>query len=294
MNPIIEASQCRFAIFLSALGSCRLWGTGCSIAAIAVMMHPTFGAAQWWSANGRIDAGVDLRRYSSYTYGVPPLRPSDVSHVLRDWGLRLLSGPTRSATSYQAIVRDDAGQELFVAVDPYDGRILNLDLTDRALGIASFPRSDADERSSVPGGGLLPRSAKPPTTLSQHRPQARVSTWLSPHLAPSMSTSRRLATVDHRVQIRGATSFATTVARGPNASGVSIQPRVAPTPDQAATLKPIKAQSATRDLRASSPIIAPARDISTSARPEAPPVPKSPTIEKEQRNTLVPADAGFD
>ena len=123
MDKINDATRGRFAISPWALDAYRLWWLGFAAVAIT-MLQPTPGMAHG-PDNGPalINAASDPRAYSPRLHGGQPLRPRDVSHVLRDWGLSLLSGPTRSATSYQAIVRDDAGQDLFVAVDPYDGRI---------------------------------------------------------------------------------------------------------------------------------------------------------------------------
>ena len=122
MNKPIEPTRRRFAVYSLALDLRGLWRIGFIAVAVAGL-QPTIAMAQGSDYGGAlIGTASDPRAYSPRFHG-QPLLPSDVARVLRDWGLQLLSTPTRSPTSYEAIVRDDAGQDLFVAVDPYDGDI---------------------------------------------------------------------------------------------------------------------------------------------------------------------------
>ena len=290
MNNIICATRRRFAIS-------RFWLIGLAAAGIAALLQPTVGMAQWSDNGGAlIDAASGPRAYSAYLRGGQPLRPSDASHILRDWGLRLLSGPTRSATSYQAIVRDAAGQDLLAAVDPYDGRILNLDVIDRALGIASFPRSDADESLGHESNG----PSSPPISLSHGRRKTRIATGIvSPQSASRApvreTTSRRLAAVEPSVEIRAPKRVAvrSPVSQVPRPSAGLVRPRGETAPGQAASLTPTKAQLRSGAVRTTSPV-AHEEGVSTSASPAPPSVSEAQKIERQHTKPAIPADAGFD
>jgi hypothetical protein len=295
MNKIINATRRRFAISPSALDWHRLCWIG--LAAVAAALQSAVAMAQW-SDNGRalIDAASNPLAFSPYPHGGQPLRPSDVSHVLRDWGLRLLSGPARSATSYQAIVRDDAGQDLFVAVDAYDGRILNLDLTDRALGIASISRSGDGERLDRESSGPVPQLGEAPASISEGRRKAQAATWItSPRAAPRppvrKTTSGRLAAVEPSAEFRAPKGFAPTphVSQVPQPSAGLAWPRRETTPRKAPTLTPTKAQPASSALRTTPPAVE--RDVSTSATQA---VSDAQKFEKQHAKPVIPADAGFD
>jgi hypothetical protein len=297
MIKIINATWRTFAISPSALNSYRLWRIGLAAACIAAALQPTVGVAQW-SDYGRalIDSASDPRANSPYPHGGQPLRPGDVRNVLRDWGLTLLSGPTRSATSYQAIVRDDAGQDLFVAVDPNDGRILSLDLASSALeGNASFSRSDDDAGLGRESTGPSPRPAKAPASLSHRRPKAQVAKWIaSPHLTPRapVRKSERPVAVEPSAEFRAPRRLAARppVYPVPRPSAGLTEPQSDTAPGKAATLTPSKASNA---LRTTSCCRAGA-EVSTSAPPAPKTVSEAQKIEKRQTKPVIPADAGFD
>jgi len=302
MNKINDAERNRFAISLSALDSNRLSRIGLAAAAIAVTLQPMVGIAQW-SDNGRalIDAASDPGAYSPWVRGGQPLRPSDISHVLRDWGLKLLSGPTRAATSYQAIVRDDAGQDLFVAVDPYDGRILSLDLTHRALGVA-FPRSDNNERPDDEGTTPFSRLGKPTTPQPQGRWKAGVAMGIVSSRKTSRAQiretdSRRLTSIKSTVQFHAPKRVAATSPASmlPRPSASFSPPRHEPAPDRPAKLMPVEGQSASRPPPMTSPSIARGSSISSDPIPTPPSsLSAAQEIEKQHAKPVIPADAGFD
>src|SRR5690348_16770608 len=94
-SPSSEASMCKIinpmrrpcAISTGALDSRRLCRIAFAAVVIAAPLHPSTGMAQG-SAYGLAlnELASDPRAYASGSHG-QPLLPSDVSHILRDWGL---------------------------------------------------------------------------------------------------------------------------------------------------------------------------------------------------------------
>jgi hypothetical protein len=267
---------------------------GLAAAAAAAVLYPGFGAAQW-AGHRRVIIDLGPER-PGYTQQARPLRASEVGHVLRDWGLRLVSGPSWSGTSYQAIAKDAAGRDVFVAVDPYDGRILRLDLADRELGgsqFASIPRGD--ERMGGESVRPLPGPGKPPALSSRERRNARAATR---SLRPSPASSSRLA---HRAASRRLATVETgkeITSRKPVAAAPS-RPRGGASLGAAAKLTPAKAKPPGHEL----PATPAAAGVSASA-PAAPPSPtpsaaeapklRAPTSDAQPSKPEIPKDAGFD
>ncbi len=295
MNTFIHATRCPFAIFHSGMEIRRLWRVGLVATAIAVTLQPTVGRAQGPdSERAMIDAASDLGA-SRYVHRGQPLGPSEIGHVLRDWGLRLLSGPTRSATSYQAIVRDDAGQDLFVSVDPYDGRILNLDLTDRALAAVSFFRGDAgeglDRENVVPLPGVgKPRSSWQPARRNTRAATSIVSPQTSRKPRSPETASPRLTAVEPSAVPRAPKRA---VATAHPSAGVS-RPGGETTAGPASTPAPSKAEPARHASRMISPAEGRSGDVSAPLPPAPPPLAEAQKIEKQPAKPVIPADAGFD
>jgi hypothetical protein len=297
MRRIIDAAWRRIANSRSTLRANRpnrLWCMGLAAAAAAAVLYPSFGVAQW-AGHQRviIDLGPERPGYAQQAR--QPLRPSEVAHILRDWGLRLGSGPSWSGTSYQAIAKDAAGRDVFVAVDPYDGRILRLDLADRVLGgslFASTPRGD--ERVGGESVRPLPELGKP-RALSRERWNARAPTRIvrpppaaSPRLA-HRAASRRLATVETGREPRTPKPVAAAPSRARSGAGLGA----------AAKLTPAKTQPAAHELRAtppaagvsaSAPAAAPSPTPSTSEAPKL----RAPNLEAQPSKPEIPKDAGFD
>ena len=292
MRRIIDAAWRRIANSRSTLRANRpnrLWRMGLAAAAAAAVLYPSFGVAQW-AGHQRviIDLGPERPGYAQQAR--QPLRPSEVAHVLRDWGLRLVSGPSWSGTSYQAIAKDAAGRDVFVAVDPYDGRILRLDLADRVLGgslFASTPRGDESVRP-------LPGLGKPPA-LSRERRNARAATSI---VRPSPASSSRLA---HRAASRRLAAVETgRELRSPKpVTAAPSRVRSGAALGAAAKLTPAKTQPAAHELRATPP----AAGVSASAPAAAPsPTPltseapklRAPNLEAQPGKPEIPRDAGFD
>jgi hypothetical protein len=303
MNNIIDPPRRRPATWLGASGGYGRVAIRLAVAFVVVAAIPAM-AQGWESRRAVIIASANLRPYSAYPHGSRQLDRGDVARILRDWGLRVLSGPFRSATEYEAIVKDDAGQSLFVKVDPRDGAILSLDPTDKVgTGLFSFaPSGGAQER---PGGDSVQPSTEPrepPRSLSRVRHKAQPAARPIPRLArrreevEERKPSKRVATVEPPVE----PSVAKQVVVAPSASHVkrrTAKIRHGKTaPASAARPAPATARPDDRVIRNASPSPAAGERIASPGPPSpvSPPVAASPKEEAPSTPRKLPADAGFD
>jgi hypothetical protein len=283
MSKIIAAWHLRGILFAAAL--------------VAAALQPTNGRAQS-PDDGRalIDRAADPRAYFPDRQ---PLRPGEVSRILSDWGFSVQSGPARSAAFYRAIVRNNAGQELFVVVDPYDGRILRQELTVGVHpSVFPLPRRDVDEGFAAESTGRSP--GKPAASLSQGRWRAQVASHPTRRQAVARrSTPRRLAAIEPGTELRTHRHVAATpsVSRVPKPSASLTRPHRAPASAPAAALTPAGAQPASREAPAASPAGVGqhgAAPPSPAPAPAPPPVSEAPKAEKPPPKRPMPNDAGYD
>ena len=282
MNKTIEPTRRRFTVYSDVLGLSRIG----SIAAAVFVLQPTIAMAQGPDYGGAlIDTASDPSAYFPRLHR-QPLLPSDVAHVLRDWGLQLLSMPTRSPTSYEAIVRDDAGQDLFVPVDPYDGRILNLDLVDRVLSHGVVSQRNANERLGDESSGHLAKISKPATSLSPGYRKRRVAIGNAfPRTTTRVPARRTISRVEHDDIAAASRDAATQRLRHVESSSTGVkQPR-----------NDTALGEATTPTRANVPdASAPLSKTSPGAATSAPSAPSTIPQKIDEQHAKIPAVAGFD